>query len=80
MCEGGERQHVKESFSSEIFPLRHVSCFPSPVNTKSDLKHAEFQTSCAFYLYSLQMCTKTTANNLGNWQTAGALTLFTGLF
>lgn len=80
MCEGGEREDVNESSSSEIFQLKHVSCFPSSVNTKADLKHAAFQTSCAFYLYSLQMCTKTTANNLGNWQTTGALTLFTGLF
>lgn len=80
MCEGGEKKDVNESSSSEIFPLKHVSCFPSSVNTKADLKHAAFQTSCAFYLYSLQMCTKTTANNLGNWQTTGALTLFTGLF
>lgn len=81
MQEGEERDVIERS-SSEIFQLKHVSCFLSSVNTKADLKHAAFQTllDIAYYLYSLQKCTKTTANNLGNWQTSGALTLFTGLF
>lgn len=57
MYEGGERD-VNERSSSAIFLLKHVSCFPSSVNTKEDLKHATFQTSCAFYLYSLQMTLK----------------------
>lgn len=66
MYEGGEREDMNERSSSEIFTLKHASCSPSSVNTKAGLKHAAFQTSCAFYLYALQMCTKTTANNLGN--------------
>lgn len=57
MCEGGERD-VNESSSSAIFLLKHLSCFPPSVNTKADPKHAAFQTSRAFYLYSLQMTLK----------------------
>lgn len=56
--ESGEREDVNKSSYSEIFLLKHVSCFPSSVNTNADLKHAAFQTSYAFYLYSLQLTLK----------------------